>query len=67
MGEQTAEAEWASVKAMPWAARRSRFGVLILPSGYRGDVAVAEVVGEDEDDVRLVRGGRGHGHGGQQQ
>ena len=35
VGEQTAEPECASVKTIPAAASRSRFGVAILPAGFK--------------------------------
>ena len=52
-GEQTPELECASVNRIPCDASRSMCGVGILPrSGIVAlHIAIAEIVGEDHDDV----------------
>ena len=50
-GVHVAEAEWPSVNFNPSFASRSMFGVLNPRRPVAADVAVAEVVGVNQDDV----------------
>jgi len=65
-GEQMGWAQYALVKRMPSSARRSRFGGAMIPPAIAMKIVDAEIVAEDEDDVRAIRsrGGNGvAGHG----
>ncbi len=58
-GVQVAEDEWASVKFRPCLASRSNVRRQPGARPVAADVAEAEVVGVDQDDVRALGGGRG--------